>query len=168
MQHDYRFERATRDDLDLLRQWLAEPHLAEWWGDPDREIMLIDEEIDGGPTDMRIVWTTGPRAAPFAFVQDYPAQAYPMPQYADVPGDARGLDTFLGDPAYLGKGHASAYLRQRARALLAGGASAVLVDPDPRNARAIAAYARAGFRAVKTVPGEDGDPVTVMQFRREH
>lgn len=168
MLHEYRFERATRDDMDMLRDWLSEPHLAGWWGDPDREMVLIDEEIDGGPTDMRIVWTTGPSAAPFAFVQDYPAHAYTMPQYADVPGDARGMDTFLGDPAYLGQGHAGAYLRQRAQALLAAGASAVLVDPDPRNARAIAAYARAGFREVKTVPGEDGDPVTVMQFRREH
>ena len=79
MLHEYRFQRARRDDLAMLEHWLAEPHLAGWWGDPDREIVLIDEEIDGGPTDMRIVWTTGPNAAPFAFVQDYPVQAYGAP-----------------------------------------------------------------------------------------
>jgi aminoglycoside 6'-N-acetyltransferase len=164
MLHEYRFQRARRDDLAMLELWLAEPHLSGWWGDPGREIVLINEEIDGGPTDMRIVWTTGANATPFAFVQDYPVQAYGAPQYADAPHASRALDTFLGDPAFLGQGHAKAYLRQRARALIAGGAGGVFVDPDPRNNRAIAAYASAGFRRVKTVPCEDGDPVLVMEY----
>jgi len=39
---------------------------------------------------------------------------------------------------------------------------AVLTDPDPANSRAIAAYARAGFRPLEIRPCEDGDPVQVM------
>ena len=109
-QHEaYSFPRLTRADYPLMRDWLAQPHVRAWWGDPD-------EEIDTGPTDMRLVVLDG---HPFAYVQDYPVHHWPLPQYAGFPPGARGVDTFLGDPAYLGRGHAARYLRQRCGALLA-------------------------------------------------
>src|SRR6185437_2952629 len=30
----YAFRPMTADDLPTVRQWLAKPHVAEWWGDP--------------------------------------------------------------------------------------------------------------------------------------
>jgi aminoglycoside 6'-N-acetyltransferase len=162
-QHDaYTFPRLTRADYPLMRDWLAQPHVRAWWGDPDEEIALIDEDIDTGPTDMRLVVLDG---HPFAYVQDYPAHHWPLPQYAGFPPGARGVDTFLGDPAYLGRGHAARYLRQRCGALLAEGATAVVIDPSPDNERAVRAYRRAGFVACGIAPCEDGDPVLVMEFK---
>ncbi|MEM7643508.1 MAG: GNAT family N-acetyltransferase, partial [Pseudomonadota bacterium] len=76
------------------------------------------------------------------------------------------LDTFLGDPAYLGQGHAAGYLRQRATELCKGGAPCVVVDPDPENTRAVATYAKAGFAGDRIAPCEDGDPVRIMLFHR--
>ncbi|PWR01753.1 GNAT family N-acetyltransferase [Meridianimarinicoccus roseus] len=158
---DYRFVPVTRDDYPMLRGWLAQPHIGGWWGDPDREIALIEEDIDSGPTDMRIVQLGD---APFAFVQDYPAHHWPMPHYAGLPDGTRAIDTFIGDPAFLGRGHAARYLRARAAMLLAQGAPLVVVDPDPANHRAIASYARAGFHGETIAPCEDGTPVRVMTF----
>ena len=129
-------------------------------GDPDTEIALIEEDIDQGPTDMRIVALDG---HPFAFVQDYPADHWPMPHYSDFPKGTRAMDTFLGDPEYLGKGHASAYLRQRASQLKSGSAR-VVIDPSPDNERAVKAYRKAGFVGESVVPCEDGTPVIVMEF----
>ena len=37
-----------------------------------------------------------------------------------------------------------------------------VVDPDPKNERAIRAYTRAGFRKSRVTIGEDGDLVQVM------
>ena len=158
----YTFPHLTQADYPLLRGWLSQPHVRAWWGDPDDEIALIDADIEDGPTDMRLVALAG---QPFAYVQDYPAHHWPLPHYAAFPPGTRAVDTFLGDPAYLGRGHAARSLRQRCTDLLAAGAAAVVIDPSPDNDRAVNAYRRAGFHPHGTAPSEEGDPVLVMEFR---
>ena len=161
MRADYDFRKLTRADYPMVRGWLKQPHVAAWWGNAKTELALFDRDLDGGATDMRIVELNG---HPFAYVQDYDAHDPEMPHYADLPREARGLDTFLGDPAYLGQGHGTRYLAQRARQLLEAGAPMVAVDPSPRNTRAIAAYGRAGFRPRTVAADAAGVPVQVMTF----
>lgn len=160
----YRFVPVTTEDYPMLRRWLSAPHIAGWWGSPDEETALIEEDIDDGPTDMRIVWY---RDKPFAFVQDYPAHHWEMPHYAKYPKETRAMDTFLGDPDMLGKGHAARYLRQRASELLAAGYPKVVIDPSPENKPALYAYRSAGFVGDEILPCEDGDPVVVMAFEQK-
>ena len=74
------------------------------------------------------------------------------------------MDSFLGDPAYLGQGHGSGFIHARATQLLTAGAHLIAVDPDPANTRAIAAYTRAGFRPLYIRDSEDGTPAQVMTF----
>jgi aminoglycoside 6'-N-acetyltransferase len=164
MRRDYRFRKVTRADFPLLRGWLAQPHVAAWWGDAETELAMFGRDLDGDETDMRIVELGG---HPFAYVQDYEVEPAAMPQYAGLPQGARGLDTFLGDPDYLGRGHGAAYLAQRAARLLERGAPVVAVDPDPENRRAVAAYRKAGFRPGRVTLGETGRPVQVMSFCRK-
>lgn len=157
---EYHFRPLTRADFPMIHDWLAQPHIGGWWGDGATETALMAEDMDTDPvpTDMRIVELDG---RPFAYVQDYNAHHFNMPQYAALPRDSRAMDTFLGDPAYLGRGHAAGYLAQRI-AELRRSYPLVAVDPDPTNTRAIHTYARAGLRPRWTVPCEDGDLVTVM------
>lgn len=154
----YSFRPITRDDLPMFKDWLSHPHINGWWGPGGVEARLVEDDMDTGHVDMRIVAHDG---TPFAYVQDYDAHHWPMPQYEDLPAKTRALDTFLGDPAFLGKGHATGYLRARL-GQLAPHYPGIAVDPDPQNTRAIATYARAGFRPTKITPCEDGDPVQVM------
>lgn len=154
----YTFKPITPDDLPMFRAWLDHPHIGGWWAEGAIEARLVAEEFDTGHVDMRIVAHDD---TPFAFVQDYDAHHWPLPQYADLPARTRALDTFLGDPAYLGKGHATGYLRSRLGTLTQT-YPMIVVDPDPENRRAIATYTRAGFRPTKITPCEDGDPVQVM------
>jgi len=162
MRREYRFVPVTREDFPMLRSWLAEPHIGGWWGDPDVEIALIDEDLGTGPTDMRIVWFAD---RPFAYIQDYPAHHWEMPQYAGLPSGSCAVDTFLGAPDFLGQGHASGYIRQRAEELVEAGYAAIAVDPDPENVRAVRAYRKAGFEGDDLRPCEDGDRVLVLLFR---
>ncbi|MEO0653569.1 MAG: hypothetical protein AAFY77_01730, partial [Pseudomonadota bacterium] len=69
-------------------------------------------------------------------------------------------------PDFLGQGHAAAYLRQRATDLMEAGAPAIVIDPDPANARAASAYRKAGFvdRGIKDAG--DGAQARVMEFQR--
>ncbi len=146
--HHYDFRRLTRADFAMLREWLGHPHMGGWWADADTELALLAPELDAAPgqsaTDMRIVAYHG---SPFAYLQDYEVHAYDMPQFADLPQGTRGMDTFLGDPAYLGQGHAGRYLAQRARALIDAGARSSRSIPNrPTAAPSRPTRARASSR----------------------
>lgn len=68
----------------------------------------------------------------------------------------RGIDLFIGEPAYLGQGHGAAFLRLAAEWLLAQpGVRRVIGDPEPANRRSRRAFEKAGFRdsGERTVPG---------------
>lgn len=159
---DYVFRPITRADLPMFKDWLAQPHIDGWWGEGGTEARLIEEEFDKDVVDMRIVeHVTQTGGAPFAYIQDYNAHAFGAPHYVDQPKTARAIDTFLGDSAYLGKGHGAGYIAARL-AQLRRHFPVIVTDPDPKNTRAVAAYTRAGFRPDKIAPCEDGTPVQVM------
>ena len=157
---DYSFTPITHDDLAMFKGWLDQSHIEGWWGDSGTEARLIEDDMGKDVVDMRIVACDD---TPFAYIQDYNAHAFGAPQYAHHPKDARAIDTFLGNPDFIGKGHGSGYIAARV-AELRRHYPVVLTDPDPANTRAIAAYTRAGFRPDIVTPCEDGDPVQVMIF----
>ena len=64
------------------------------------------------------------------------------------------------------QGHAAAYLRQRATELMEAGAPAIVLDPDPANARAASAYRKAGFVDRGSKDAGDGAQARVMEFQR--
>lgn len=134
----YHFRRATADDLPLIRRWLAEPHVAEWWDDPDE----LDEALDDPDTRLWIVELDG---RPFAYLQDYDPHAWPGHHFSHLPPGSRGIDQYIGEADLLEKGHGSAFVRKHVERLFAEGAPAVGVDPSPDNPRAIRAYEKAGF-----------------------
>ena len=43
--HRYVFRPVTEDDLSLVRRWLKTPEVRRWWGDPDTEFGLIEEDM---------------------------------------------------------------------------------------------------------------------------
>ena len=147
-------------DLPLVRDWLARPHVREWWGDPDEQYELLAGDLDEPRMVMRIVSFDG---RPFAYAQDYEVHAWPQPHFAALPPGSRAIDTFIGEPAMLGIGHGGAYLRALALLIEADGATAVVIDPDRDNARARRAYAKAGFAGETVVDTPEG-PAVVMVF----
>ncbi len=139
----YALRPVVGEDRALFLRWRAMPHVRAWWGEPDAD----------GPADPRVSrWIAMSGGAPFAYVQDYAVHDWPGHHFAHLPPGARGIDLYIGESAMLGRGHGSALVRQHADALLDAGAPVVAVDPDPANARSIAAFRRAGF-------GIDGTPI---------
>lgn len=143
----YTFRPMTTDDLALVRRWLTTPEVDRWWGDPDADARDDDggafEEVLG---DAAVApWIVAHDGRPFAYIQDYDPHAWADHHFAPLPRGARGIDQFIGEPDMIGRGHGSAFVRAHVDNLLAQGAPAVRTDPHPSNARAIRAYAKAGF-----------------------
>lgn len=165
------FTPVTPNDLPLLARWLRRPHWREWWGDPDTERGYIrdmvegrDEtrpylfHLDGAPAGYIQVWPVGPNQTP--------EMAAEHPWIMDLPADAVGVDLSIADGASLSRGIGSAVLRAFVRRLRDEGHAIIVIDPDPENGRAVAAYRKAGFRPVPHLEGRT-EGVLIMQHHTD-
>ncbi len=166
------FRPVRPDDFAMLTEWLARPHWREWWGDPTVELGYIRDmvegrdphcdpfifESDGEPLGYIQVWRIGPHQTP--------EWAGDNPWLMELPADAVGVDLSIADGARLSRGLGSGALRRFARSLRAKGHRTIIIDPDPENGRAVAAYRKAGFRPVPHLEGRT-DGVLIMQFQED-
>jgi aminoglycoside 6'-N-acetyltransferase len=149
----YQFRPLLADDLPLVKEWLARPHVREWWGDTYEQFELVSGDLEVEAMDQFIV-TASER--PFGYLQCYDPEVWPDNGLGEHPGGTRGIDQFIGEADMIGRGHGSAFIRQFIDGLIARGAPRVITDPDPANARAIRAYEKAGFANDKLVDTPDG------------
>jgi aminoglycoside 6'-N-acetyltransferase len=156
----YSFRPASHEDLILLRRWLQTPEVILWWGDPEEQLALIEEDLD--VPDMA-QWIVAFESRPFAYVQAYEVHVWPQIQFDRLPPGAMAVDAFIGEPDMIGRGHGSKFLRQLAEHLTASGAPIVAIDPDIDNIRARRAYENAGFRGDAEVNTDEG-PAILMIF----
>jgi aminoglycoside 6'-N-acetyltransferase len=155
----YSFRPVDAADLPLLRRWLRTPEVARWWGDPAQEFELLGADLNEPRMAMRIVSF---RSLPFAYAQDYEVHAWPQAHLAHLPQGVRAIDSFIGLPSMIGRGHGRVYLRLLAERLCAEGAPLVCIDPDAENVRARRAYAKAGFASHDLVATEAGPAVLMI------
>jgi aminoglycoside 6'-N-acetyltransferase len=156
----YAFRTMTADDLPLIRNWLARPHVATWWGDPEEQFALVHGDL-GHPAMKQFIVTVEGR--PFAYLQCYDPAAWPQGGLGVQPAGTCGIDQFIGDPAMIEQGHGSAFIRAFVDDLLGNGAPRAVTDPDPENARAIRAYEKAGFQRQGLVETCDGRAVLMVR-----
>jgi aminoglycoside 6'-N-acetyltransferase len=156
----YSFRAARSDDLPLLRAWLRTPEVVRWWGDPDEQAAMLEEDLTEPGMVMRIV-ALGEQ--PFAYAQDYAVHRWPQAHFAGLPPGSRAIDSFIGEPEMIGRGHGSAYLRLLGARLRAEGAPVVAIDPAADNMRARRAYEKAGFVGEGIVETSAG-PSALMIF----
>jgi aminoglycoside 6'-N-acetyltransferase len=159
----YDFRPLTEADLPLVAGWLAEPHVAEWWDDPEAGIASIRDHIDSISVEPLIVELSG---KPIAYLQSYDPHLEDDHPYSDQPFGTLGIDLSIGPGEMVGIGHGSAIVRQFVEELFAEGAPRVIIDPHPDNARAIRAYEKAGFREIDRRTSRYGD-VVLMAIEAE-
>lgn len=155
------FRRLTEGDLGLMHQWLNTPHVMRWYSPGGRTPgqvagkympYILGEE----PTEPYLILCGG---TPVGYIQTYRINEWPdYAQYIGVDDAAAGLDLFIGEPAYTGRGLGpiiiSGFLREFVFGLF--GAASCVIGPDEENRSAVRAYEKVGFRYWKRVliPGE--------------
>jgi aminoglycoside 6'-N-acetyltransferase Ib len=162
------FRPIAAADLPTLQDWLARPHVSEWWGGPKS---LANVEAHYLPRIAAESTTRGYIASlagqPIGFIQSYVVLGSGggwWEQETD-PG-ARGIDQFLANVEQLDRGLGSAMVRSFVDGLFRDASiTKVQADPSPDNQRAIRSYARAGFRAHEEVMTPDGRALLMLRRR---
>lgn len=147
----YDFRSMTAENLPMVRNWLARPHVREWWPDGD-DFEFVSGDLAHPDLVQFVIFSHG---QPFAYLQCYRLSEWDA-GFGPQPEGTRGIDQFIGEPDMLGIGHGSAMVRQFCDALFVTGVPKVLVDPNPLNLRAIRAYENAGFRRIREITTPDG------------
>jgi len=155
----YVFHPMSSADLAMIQRWLGTPEVMRWWGHPDEQYALVSGDLDHPDMDQFIV-ALGDH--PFAYIQCYALSAWNSGLGAQPP-KTRGIDQFIGEPAMIGCGHGSGFIRQFADGLLSSGIPRVVTDPDPGNGRAVRAYAKAGFQSDRVVDTPDGPALLMVR-----
>jgi RimJ/RimL family protein N-acetyltransferase len=165
---DLSFPVLTLGDLPLIRQWLNEPHVYEWWGvgsgpgslggpgeDAATDAQVyekyapgLDPEAEG--TRRHIITVAG-RAV--GLIQWYPLAG--EPEYAAQIGEAEpggaGIDLFIGETDAIERGVGSAALDRFVTTIVFAEPTITraIGAPHPENARSCGAFEKAGFTFVR-------------------
>jgi aminoglycoside 6'-N-acetyltransferase len=145
----YRFQPFTSAHLVMAERWLRTPEVVRWWGDLQRQIAPIREDLD---EPLMQQWIVEYAARSIACLQSYPANPWPQAHLAHLPDGAGAIDTFIGELAMLAA----------PEQLLAEGAPVVAIDPARDNHRARRAFVRAGFSTGDLVQTEAGPAVLML------
>jgi len=155
----YEFRPMSEADLPLVKRWLGEPHVMQWWGDTYEQFEIVSGDLEVEAMDQFIVATDD---RPFGYLQCYNPEVWPDNGLGVHPNGTWGIDQFIGELDLADRGHGSAFIRSFIDRPFAAGASRVITDPDPDNARAIRAYEKAGFRRHRLVETPDGTALLMM------
>ena len=154
----YRFRPMSASDLPMVKDWLAAPHVAEWWNRAD-QFEFVSGDLNHHDLAQFIVSFD---ERPLGYLQCYRISAW-QDGFGRQPEGTRGLDQFIGEPNMIGQGHGSAFVRGFTENLLNSGTPRVVLDPDPANARAIRAYEKAGFTRDREVRTPDGPGLLMVR-----
>jgi RimJ/RimL family protein N-acetyltransferase len=166
----FTFRPLTTNDLPMLHEWVARPHWTEWWGEAPS---LAGVEAEYG------AWIADPSKVqphivmlddqPFGYIQSYVAMGSGGGWWeAETDPGVRGIDQSIADAAQLGHGLGTAMVKAFVAKLFTDPrVTYIQTDPDPRNARAIRCYEKAGFCAIEEVQTPHGKAL-LMVCKREN
>lgn len=154
----YVFRPMNTADLPLVQRWLREPHVAEWWHDPET-FEFVSGDLDHPDMAQFIVVLEG---RPFAYLQCYRMSDWDA-CFGPQPEGTRGIDQFIGEVDMMGRGHGSAFVRAFIADILGSSVPRILLDPKPNNSRAIRAYEKAGFARDRLVDTPDGEALLMVR-----
>lgn len=136
-----------REDLKIVSEWLAAPHIRETWGDPIKNLAEIREFLDSASRPWGRCYLILQGERPVGYIQTYSCHGEPDPYWkSKVQPGSWGFDLFIGVRNLWGRGIAKAAIRllldeHRKNPEFIQ----LIVDPHTENFRAIRLYEKLGF-----------------------
>jgi len=134
---------ASMDDWSMIRGWLAQPAIQEWWGPLTQTEGAVLAAMKSDHALVRII-EVDEQPVGYAHAVDATLWGEQLPD--DLPPGTWDLDLFVAEPGMRNKGIGSAALRLLKQDVFDTTlAVAVCVFPAITNEHAVRAYEKAGF-----------------------
>jgi aminoglycoside 6'-N-acetyltransferase len=142
-------------DWERLLRWLAQPHVAKWWGDAAR---AMEHARQCAPESHALIVADG---APVGYLcwQEPPKEELEAAGLTDLPRGLVDIDILIGEADLLGQGIGSRALEILLARLRAEPAVAFAgLGTSASNTNAIRCYAKAGFRLFREFQDPEWGP----------
>ncbi|MBK8202512.1 MAG: GNAT family N-acetyltransferase [Bdellovibrionales bacterium] len=164
----FQFIPLSPDHISLLRKWLKEPHVAEFWQEPDDETEFRKKYLEKlQERDVR-PYIINYNGTPIGYIQDYEAALVGGGWWPDAKPGTFGVDQYIGENEFINKGLGTKIIHLFVSKLFENPkVQEVITDPDPKNGRAIRAYEKVGFKKVGPITTPGGDAMLTTVSREE-
>lgn len=158
------FKPMQFSDFRQIYDWIKQPHVSNWWSDPSEwsEFKLkFQHKLESLYRSCFIIYVDN---AAIGYIQSYVANKFP--EWPEEPDGTYGMDLFIGEADYIGRGFGSRIVAQFVRELFTSPEVVrIIISPDVKNIAAIKSYERAGFKVVKEINRRSGIEL-LMEIRR--
>ena len=153
------FRPLTEDDYPTLLEWLQRPHVKGWWDDGDdtpEKVALHYGSNDGTKRFVLLLrHDSGGKSVAAGYFQ----------YYRNEKGEI-GIDQFLSEPDHLNKGIGTEAIKRFIELVVdRENPKTIIIDPIPKNHRAIRCYEKVGFKYRDTVKGWNDELVYLMEMK---
>jgi len=139
--------------IPLLRGWLKQQHVAEFWTDPEDEAEFRDKYLRKLRQQGILPFIIVLDGKEIGYIQRYEACRVGGGWWTGFAPGIYGIDLLIGDFSQVGHGVGTRVMKQFIGDIFRNASvTEVITDPDPKNARAIRAYEKVGFK--------NGGPIT--------
>lgn len=152
-------------DFYLLKKWQNLSHVAEVWGNPsyDEPYEQFVFRTNDGSVEQFIIEVDG---IPIGYFQFYWASQVGGGWWESFDDSTVGIDFYIGEPLWLGKGIGQKVLEEAKETLFANSKiNRIIADPSPTNARIIHLLKKAGFESKGEIETPDGKAI-LLELKR--
>lgn len=160
------FKPLKTTDFPQLYEWLHRPHVKQWWY-PDAlpwdqfETKYL-KNLNSNDVHGFIFYLD---EKPLGFIQYYDAHKLPDDFGNADPEGTFGMDLYIADPEYIGKGHGTRILKKfiefiQQRHVV----KKFIIDPHAANIAAIKTYEKVGFKKIREEEQPNYGPVVIMEM----
>nr|HAT8713111.1 GNAT family N-acetyltransferase [Legionella jordanis] len=142
------FKPLKNKDISILHAWLQLAHIREFWDDGHRKLGAVKKHYLKDDGTMRFIISIGDE--PIGYIQQYPIERHHPFWIYTQSFPCVGVDFFIGNYTYLGKGLAATILHEFIKKYCFMAAE-ILVDPDVNNYKALHTYKRLGFEVITDI-----------------
>lgn len=134
-----RFKPVRPSDISLLSNWFEAPHVKRFYDSGCQTPADLSAKYGShNPVSRNIAYLND---TPFGYIQSYPINS----SLSHPTGKTVGIDLFIGEPDFLGKGYGKEMLKAFI-SLQPHDVERIILDPANDNARAISLFRQYGFQ----------------------
>lgn len=139
----------TEEHISLMMDWINRDYIREYCGDPDETLEEIKEMMCSSWGEPFIIEY---QKKPIGYIQCYDCHNEPTQYWnSHVEKGSWGIDIWIGDKGYWGKGVAEEAIKTLSDQLSQREVRSIIVDPHKSNIRAKKFYEKVGFKYIKTL-----------------